>query len=996
MVGIVSLLTPWAKAQPSVTVHGTLKGYFLTPQGELVRRKIPLTSSPVSEPPKEQLHLLWAGYYFEGWFKSAQPIKSLTVFADSQPIWKREFPKSVLQGAVPDLKLPLQIHTRYGDLWKVRMVFEDGATAELPLRPVGVQFKPVLTLKIDWLDLVRIKAVKNFLTRYGDRLFPGWNAARIPFALQGEGGQWVFINHPKPPKGARRYRGLSPLKADIWVIDRWLAFSPHPEAAEAPEIERVSTVVLPFRPYWFALPDYDSQRNAQEALMRLATILHECFHAWYAQQPFQRLAVSLPHSELATNEFTRLFSVLKSVETELLNQALTTQDIDRRNEALQRFLALRRFPPDKPEYQTALKAGQTFELAEGVASFLEDQAFKLLMERWHEYYPLLSVDPFLPKQKVHLSARWRSYLNSHYFTGAAQLTLLEQFGVDWKQHLRTAGFRLTLDELLSKVIPSKAVAWRPLSPDEESKIAQNAWKQVEERSAVLKQAEEEVQGRGFEEFLKRSRGEKVGLWVKVEFPKDFLTRFPPPKVPLDGWWQENLDVSVWDCQVKVRRLCWVSQETMQSLVVRVYLPMEKDEVLWFRWHEHDLGVKGEGFELYLPQAHFVKTKECLWLVGQSRSLSGENPLWARRVTNMKRAVWLAASLTLLLAMSSNEVRAQVPEGVTVTATITGNFRDADTGQIAYLTLDALDETNNPPGNWHTIVDEQYTLSVTMESTEPQPMSITLLGFGGQELARAESTQPTQRLSVQGQDTSPYGCQTKHRVRLEAGPRHFPTCQTIWGIWLAVEPYHVPVPPPQFGTVVVHVFDGATGQPLRGAGISIPEAGISDVTNEQGIWTGKLQVDPKKGTNYTINISSPYQSIAWCVIQRKIKLYAQGTYETRAWLWEHRPIVGRIQFEGRPGDPQQATVKATKGDQTLTGVVNSDGSFVIPGYGGTPEAGEWIVTVTYPGALSVDPPSRKVVVPNNCQVGAIRPGSHSPVDAGVFTIKLPFPGGPGGG
>jgi len=59
-------------------------------------------------------------------------------------------------------------------------------------------------------------------------------------------------------------------------------------------------------------------------------------------------------------------------------------------------------------------------------------------------------------------------------------------------------------------------------------------------------------------------------------------------------------------------------------------------------------------------------------------------------------------------------------------------------------------------------------------------------------------------------------------------------------------------------------------------------------------------------------------------------------------------------------------------------------------------GEWIVTVTYPGALSVDPPSRKVVVPNNCQVGAIRPGSHSPVDAGVFTIKLPFPGGPGGG
>ncbi len=526
MVGILSIMAAWAVGQPKVTVQGTLKGYFLTPKGELVRRSITLTSSPVNEPPKEQLHLLWAGYYFEGWLKSAQPIRSLIVFAGSQPIWKRELPKSILQGAVPDLKLPLQLHTRYGDFWKVHIVFEDGTTSELPLHPVGAQFKPILPLKIDWLDLVRIRAVMDFLNRYGDRLFLGWNANRIPFALQGEGGQWVFINHPKPPKGAWRYRGPSPLKAEVWAIDRWLTFDIHSEAAEAPEIEGVRTVVLPFRPYWFALPDYETQRNTPESLMRLATILHECFHAWYAQQPFQRLAVDLPGNWLAMNEFARLFGVLKSIETDLLNQALVTQDIDRRNEALQRFLALRRFPPDKPEYQTALKAGQTFELGEGVASVLEDQAFKLLMERWYEYYPLLSVDPFLPKQQVHLPARWRSYPNSPYFTGVAQLTLLEQFGFDWKQHLQVAGFQTTLDEVLSKVVTSKAIAWQALSPEQESKVAQAVWKQVDERLAVLKQEEAEVQERGFEEFFKRLRGEKLGLWVKVEFPKDVLAHFP--------------------------------------------------------------------------------------------------------------------------------------------------------------------------------------------------------------------------------------------------------------------------------------------------------------------------------------------------------------------------------------------------------------------------------------------------------------------------------------
>jgi len=972
---------------------GVLKGYFLAPTGDVVLRSINLTTQSINGQPKEEMYLLWAGYYFEGQIKSVKPIRRLAILAGHHVVWQRELPKAILQGAVPDLKLPLQLHTRYGSDWKVRIGFEDGGVVELPLRPIGVRFRPPPPLKIDWLDLVRIRAIKNFLARYGNRLFPGWNAERIPFALLGDDGQWVFVNHPKPPKGAKRYRGPSPLKADLFWIDHWLEFEGPPEAAQTEKINGVDTVILPFRPYWFALPAYETKRNAAEAVVRLATLLHECFHAWYGQQPFQSLAISVPAYPMATGELTRLTGVLRNLESDLLNEALVTQDIDRRNEAIRQFLALRQSPPN-PEYQSVVQMERTNELSEGVASVLADQALKLLMAQWREYYPMLKVDPFLAEQPISLPPLWKSHPASPYFTGAAQLTLLEGWGFDWKSHLRTTGFRTPLDELLKKAA-ARATAWREPSPEQQAREAQALWRKVEGQLAAMKQVDEEVQKEGFEEFRKRLSGEKLGLWVKVAFPEEVLRRYPLPKVPLDGRWQESLNLMGWDFRLEVNRLCWVSHETMRSLVARLYLPMEREEVVWFRWRGRDLEVRGEGLQLYVPQAYLIKTRECLWLVGQSRSLSGEQPLWTRRVIKMKRATWLAVSLSLLLAVSG-DVRTQIPEGVTITATITGNFRDADTGQIAFLTLDGLDETNNPPGNWHTIVGEQYTLSIVMESQEPQPMGIVLLDFSGQEIRRAESTQPVQRLSVEGQAPSPYGCQTKYRLRVEYGPRHFPTCQTIWGIWVVLEPYHVPVPPPQFGTIIVHVFDGPTGQPLQGAGITIPEAEISDVTNEQGIWTGTLQVDPKKGTNYTIIITGQSQSIAQCVIQRKIKLYAQGTHETRAWIWRHAPIVGKIQFEGMQGDPQSATVKATKGNQTLTGVVNPDGSFVIPGSGGAPEAGQWTVTVQYPGALSITPPSRTVTVPNDCQFGAIRPGSHSPVDAGTFTIKLPFPGGPQGG
>jgi|GEM_PF-1355949 len=973
---------------------GVLKGYFLAPTGDVVLRSINLTTQPINGQPKEEMYLLWAGYYFEGQIKSVKPIRRLAILAGHHVVWQRELPKAILQGAVPDLKLPLQLHTRYGSDWKVRIGFEEGGVVELPLRPIGVRFRPPPPLKIDWLDLVRIRAIKNFLARYGDRLFPGWNAERIPFALLGDDGQWVFVNHPKPPKGAKRYRGPSPLKADLFWIDRWLEFEGPPEAAQTEKINGVDTVILPFRPYWFALPAYETKRNAAEAVVRLATLLHECFHAWYGQQPFQSLAISVPAYPMATGELTRLTGVLRNLESDLLNEALVTQDIDRRNEAIRQFLALRQSPPN-PEYQSVVQMERTDELSEGVASVLADQALKLLMAQWREYYPMLKVDPFLAEQPISLPPLWKSYPASPYFTGAAQLTLLEGWGFDWKSHLRTAGFRTPLDELLKKAA-ARTTAWREPSPEQQAREAQALWRKVEGQLAAMKQVDEEVQKEGFEEFRKRLRGEKLGLWVKVAFPEEVLRRYPLPKVPLDGRWQESLNLMGWDFRLEVNRLCWVSHETMRSLVARLYLPMEREEVVWFRWRGRDLEVRGEGLRLYVPQAHLIKTRECLWLVGQSRFLSGEQPLWTRRVITMKRATWLAVSLSLLLAVL-NDVRTQIPEGVTVTATATGFFRDADTGQIAYLTLDLLDEANNPPGSWHTIIDEQYDISVVVESIEPQLRNLILKDEDGREIARAESDQLSNRLQVQVQRTPNHGCIWRWVLELQVVYISDPPPPRR-EVRLVLTEKHFPAPPPEYGQIHVRVYDGSNNQPLAWAHIEIPEEKTTGQTGPDGTWTSQLLPAPAKGgKTYTVIVTGPtYSSQVWCTVRQTVRLYTQGVHVMHVPLWRHHPIVGRIVFDGPGGDPQSAVVKATKGNVTFQGIVNPDGTFVIPGGGGAPEAGEWTVTVKYPNAESITPPSRTVTVPNHCPKDAIRPGSHSPVDAGTFTIKLPFPGGPQGG
>ncbi len=43
MGGVLSVMMAWAAAQPLVTVQGTLKGYFLSPDGNLSVYEVPFS-----------------------------------------------------------------------------------------------------------------------------------------------------------------------------------------------------------------------------------------------------------------------------------------------------------------------------------------------------------------------------------------------------------------------------------------------------------------------------------------------------------------------------------------------------------------------------------------------------------------------------------------------------------------------------------------------------------------------------------------------------------------------------------------------------------------------------------------------------------------------------------------------------------------------------------------------------------------------------------------
>jgi len=214
LFGLISLWLPSpSSASPSVKVTGVLKGYFLSPDGTLKVREIPFAfpDQPAAPDLPERLFPLPAGYYLQGKFSASEPIQSVWLLSgNGRLLWRRHYPEGVLEGEMPQ-EAGGWIGLRGEDGLSARLLvrFVDGRETVIRLH-FPVRFEKVLPLKVDWLDFVRIAEVAHLLKEKGKEIWEGFSLDGIPFLLEGAEGQWVLINHPKPPKGFKRYEGPLP------------------------------------------------------------------------------------------------------------------------------------------------------------------------------------------------------------------------------------------------------------------------------------------------------------------------------------------------------------------------------------------------------------------------------------------------------------------------------------------------------------------------------------------------------------------------------------------------------------------------------------------------------------------------------------------------------------------------------------------------------------------------------------------------------------------
>ncbi|MFN4179666.1 MAG: hypothetical protein ACK4I8_05095, partial [Armatimonadota bacterium] len=475
---ILSILTTWAVGQSKVTVQGTLKGYFLSPDGNLSVYEIPFAfpDKPSNEKLPTQLFPLWARYYLRMRVEvSGAKIHRLQLQVErrGKPVTIETMERLPESDTIVVPELPndwLAVHAKAG--LNLVLVIDLGNGEKVKIHPqYAVQLGPLQKLKIDWLDLVRIAKVRQFLQERGDDLFLGFRADNIPFLLEGEEGQWVLVG-----KGFSewwRYRGRVPKGLTVYLPP--FRFTVPPEIKEQVLGGIVQTrsmgivAILHYQPDWDTLEEMDNPYSYRHG-ERTFIILHEAVHYWLGQKfGWREKPKPTPYIDLDGY-------LAWMMEGNALSRALDATQPEQRKEAIKDFLMFRWFRRwlgcGNP------KGEQQEEREEGLASFLAEKVLKLGQKQLgvpSVYVPSLffleleSFEPSAPKLMLPFDpvAKFRDF-------GYAQAKLIDELEPDW--HKSLGNQQRPLEELLAKAVNFSPPDVKALSEDKIRKeIRSRAW-----------------------------------------------------------------------------------------------------------------------------------------------------------------------------------------------------------------------------------------------------------------------------------------------------------------------------------------------------------------------------------------------------------------------------------------------------------------------------------------------------------------------------------------
>ncbi|MEM2568035.1 MAG: hypothetical protein QXH20_06150 [Candidatus Bathyarchaeia archaeon] len=466
MVGILSVMAAWAMSQTSVMVKGTLKGYFLSPNGNLSVCEVPFSfpDEPFSPDLPKSLFPLWAGYYLQGRFSSEKPIQSIWLLSgNGRLLWRRHYPEGVAEGTVPYQEGGwVGVKGQDGLSVKLLVRFDDGS--EMVVRPhFPVYFEKVLPLKVDWLDFIRIAEIANLLKAKGKEVWKGFTLEGIPFLLEGDKGQWVLVNHPKPPKGFVRYEGplpKVPFKMEVYVGEGRERVGRRDELGGwAGKVNGIWTASLRYFPNWWVLEEcaplgYSVIREP-DAVYRLESIIHEAFHVWW----FQRFKEPQWLSKKEVHDPS-----LEIRERECLVKALTASSDDEARQWAKAFLLAREERRKKQGMtQAQVHDERLKETIEGLATFVSWKALEVGSKGHYQPLPEAKADKMFGGYRSkdmrmlleNLQLISHHSLGDDHAFGLAQAFLLERWNKGWVWEIERSNLEALLGKEANSVTPPK-------------------------------------------------------------------------------------------------------------------------------------------------------------------------------------------------------------------------------------------------------------------------------------------------------------------------------------------------------------------------------------------------------------------------------------------------------------------------------------------------------------------------------------------------------------
>ncbi len=708
-------------AQPPVHLSGTLKGWFVTPQGELKVYEVPFSfpEKPSNLALPNLLYPVWAKYYLrlQGKFVGAKAQSVQLLSGKGETIYDGSLKET--EFSIPTHQTDwLSIHAKVGLDFRLILKFADG-TRQTISPYFATKLGALQELKIDWRDLVRIAEVRKFLKEEGDKIFPGLRADDVPFLLEGDERQGVLVGGKFPEKW--RFKGVVPNNLPVYILPFPIRVPPEVKKKILGAIVQIPSGVVAFltyKPGWDELQEMD-EPNPHEYSERLLTILHEAVHYWVGQTlGWRERPKPFPCTDLEG------FLAWK-LEGNALARALSAEENEERIEAIRDFLRFR-------WYRRQLGCGkpkeeQEAEWTEGFAALLTEQALKMGMERWGVpilYEPalfFLELEPFeKPQALFTLPFELLSDKAIRDF-GYAQAKVLEKVMPDWKKR----GLYPSLEELLAEAV---GLSFEKVASLPEHQIR----REIRERAIAV----------GFAKPFERESQEAFEVVALAPMRKDKSSKFAEGLAWV-GF--ERGEATIGNLQMKSQRELGVAQVHQKDRNVLVFRWLSPPAEQWIACQEDErIEVRGRQVSITVRRGEVWSARRGV-AIGTSDLVKGWVEAYAENLqdaTPLKLGkVWTVLTTAALTAFGG----AAQGQDVVVTGSISGYFLNTSTDTVEYHTIEFV--SSPEPCQYSTLepIDEEtYEVVVQAFDPEGQMVRLSLVLKDGKEVT-VTSKQPTNRL-----------------------------------------------------------------------------------------------------------------------------------------------------------------------------------------------------------------------------------------------------------